>query len=107
MRVIGAGVLAGVVVAAATVSAQWLDHPTPGLPRTKDGKVNLTARAPKTRDGKPAVSGVWRPQFDPNVKGTNGEELPRYFVSILASGRTQHEGEQTSDRRHLADPEQE
>jgi hypothetical protein len=33
--------------------AQWLKYPTPGLPRTADGKPHLTAPAPRTSDGKP------------------------------------------------------
>jgi hypothetical protein len=39
--------------------AQWLDFPTPGIPRTPDGKPNLSAPAPRTADGKPDLSGVW------------------------------------------------
>jgi hypothetical protein len=39
--------------------AQWLNYPTPGTPRTADGKPNLTARAPRALDGKPDLSGVW------------------------------------------------
>jgi hypothetical protein len=41
------------------LSAQWPAHPTPRAPRTADGKVNLTAAAPKFFDGKPDLSGVW------------------------------------------------
>jgi hypothetical protein len=41
------------------VYAQWLDFPTPGIPRTPDGKPNLSAPAPRTADGKPDLSGVW------------------------------------------------
>ena len=41
------------------VSAQWLNHPTPGIPRTADGKPNLTAPAPRTPDGKPDFTGLW------------------------------------------------
>src|SRR5213594_405033 len=40
--------------------AQWLDFPTPGIPRTADGKPNLTAPAARTPDGKPDLSGVWQ-----------------------------------------------
>ena len=39
--------------------AQWLNYPTPGTPRTRDGKPNLTAPAPRAADGKPDLSGVW------------------------------------------------
>jgi hypothetical protein len=41
------------------VTAQWLDHPTPGIPRTADGKPNLTAPAPRTADAKPDFTGLW------------------------------------------------
>ena len=40
-------------------AAQWLDYPTPGIPRTSDGKPNLTAPAPRAADGKPDLSGIW------------------------------------------------
>ena len=42
--------------------AQWLNYPTPGTPRTKDGQPNLSAPAPRTADGKPDLSGVWAAQ---------------------------------------------
>jgi hypothetical protein len=43
-----------------STSAQWLDYPTPGTPRTPDGKANLAAPTPRTSDGKPDLSGIWR-----------------------------------------------
>jgi len=50
-----------IVVAAATVtSAQWLHHPTDGVPRSRDGKPNLAAPAPRLQDGKPDFSGIWQ-----------------------------------------------
>ena len=42
-----------------TANAQWLDWPTPGIPRTSDGKPNLAAPAPHGPDGKPDLTGVW------------------------------------------------
>jgi hypothetical protein len=39
--------------------AQWLDRPTAGLPRTQDGKPDLTAPAPRGPDGKPDLTGIW------------------------------------------------
>jgi len=54
----GAAVLT--LLAAASGFAQWLNYPTPGIPRLADGKPNLSAPAPRTTDGKPDLSGIWR-----------------------------------------------
>jgi hypothetical protein len=43
-----------------SLSGQWLKQPTAGMPRTAEGKPNLTAPTPKTSDGKPDLSGLWR-----------------------------------------------
>jgi hypothetical protein len=48
-----------VLASGAPLRAQWIDLPTPGIPRTADGKPNLSAPAPKTADGKPDLSGIW------------------------------------------------
>ena len=48
-----------------SLCAQWLDWRTPGIPRTADGKPNLTAPAPKMPDGKPDLSGMWQPEANP------------------------------------------
>lgn len=48
------------LTSASPLAAQWLNYPTPGLPRTADGKPDLKAPAPRTADGKPDLSGIWR-----------------------------------------------
>jgi hypothetical protein len=41
------------------LTAQWIHHPTPGIPRTADGKADLKAPAPRAADGRPDLSGIW------------------------------------------------
>jgi len=54
-------VLVVLLTHASTTVGQWLNYPTPGLPRTPDGKPNLSAPAPRTLEGKADLSGLWRP----------------------------------------------
>ena len=54
----------------APLAAQWLHQPTAGIPRTPDGKPDLTAPAPRTPDGKPDLSGLWNrisPKYARNI----------------------------------------
>ena len=55
-------IAASLVIAftATPAAAQWLNYKTPGIPRTADGKPDLTAPAPHMADGKPDFSGIWR-----------------------------------------------
>ena len=46
-------------LAGAMVSAQWIRHPTAGLPRTADGRPDLSAPTPRGSDGKPIIAGLW------------------------------------------------
>ena len=41
------------------LNAQWLNHPTPGIPRLPNGKPDLNAPAPKTVEGRPDLSGIF------------------------------------------------
>lgn len=89
MKSAGRVVVAGSLVLvtfyiAVPTDAQWLNHPSSGVPRTKDGKVNLSARVPRTPDGRVDLSGLWRAEPDPQGKpeGVEHEIFPRYFVNI-------------------------
>jgi hypothetical protein len=55
------GALATATLLASAASAQWINYPTAGIPRTPDGKPDLAAPAPRTADGKPDLSGLWQP----------------------------------------------
>ncbi len=39
--------------------AQWVQYQTAGVPRLPNGEPNLNAPAPRARDGKPDLSGIW------------------------------------------------
>ncbi|PYS04383.1 MAG: hypothetical protein DMG15_16400 [Acidobacteria bacterium] len=56
--------------------AQWLGYRTPGVPRTKDGKPNLTAAAPKTRDGSPDLTGIWKIVYPKEVLRDRSKKEP-------------------------------
>lgn len=60
MKSIAIFLLAGVLPAA----AQWENYHDARIPRSKDGKPNLTAPAPRV-NGRPDLSGVWQAERTP------------------------------------------
>ncbi len=57
--------------------AQWINYATRGIPRTAEGKPNLSAPTPRTAEGKPDFSGVWE---QPDARGSGyylkGADIP-------------------------------
>lgn len=67
------------VSAMASGNCQWLNYPAPGTPMTRDGKPDLTAKAPRAWNGKPGLSGVW--QIEPPQPG----EIERLYGDLGVS----------------------
>jgi hypothetical protein len=61
-------VFAAAICFQSTATAQWLNYPTPGVPKAADGHPDLNAPAPKIRNGHPDLSGLWKPL---NTMSTN------------------------------------
>jgi len=90
----------GIIFAGALACAhgQWLKYPSPGTPRTRDGKPNLSARAPRASKGKPDLSGLWQAEPAPPgeiqrllgdvsftvVPGDDPRTFSKYFFNLLA-----------------------
>ena|SRR6185312_9448108 len=69
---------------AAASPAQWLEFPTPGIPRTAAGKPNLNAPAPRTPAGKPDLSGLWRLNAGPGHSANIAADLKESDVEPWA-----------------------
>jgi hypothetical protein len=86
-----------VLLAMATaVAAQWLTLPTPGIPRTADGKPDLTASTPRTADGRPELTGLWR---SAGVRGDLRDETKVQEWALTAMA--EHERNYYRDGPHM------
>jgi hypothetical protein len=98
MKVLGVAVATALFVSAAA-SAQYLKHPDPRIPRTADGRPNLTAQAPRLPDGKPDLSGLWNAvngRYLTNISRTAGIEPP--FQPWAAAKFKEHQDTEGRDR---------
>ncbi len=73
MLITAASIAAAAFLLSVRAPAQWLNYPSPGTPRTPDGKPNLTAPVPRV-NGKVDLSRIWV------------ADTPRYLVNLAGGG---------------------
>jgi hypothetical protein len=80
----GSLVLVAILFMDPSLAAQWLQHPTAGVPRTPTGAVNLSAPAPRTAAGNPDFSGIWEPVKNRPcpADGCPDMQVPQEFLNI-------------------------
>src|SRR5215831_6587077 len=85
------------LLAAAVLAGQWINDPARGVPRTPDGKPNLSAPAPRV-GGKPDFTGIWQTdmakpgeieKFIPDlgkviVPGDDPTTFTKYLFNVMA-----------------------
>jgi hypothetical protein len=79
-----------IACAATGVDAQWLDYRDPRIPRTADGKPNLSAASPRL-NGKPDLTGVWQTERTPTEE----------FVRVLGPGLPQLQVDLADITKHV------
>jgi hypothetical protein len=93
-----------IVLASATLplAAQWLNYSDARTPRTKDGKPNMTAAAPRM-NGRPDLSGVWQSDRTPENEFTrtlgndfakvqvDSNDITKHFVDVFWGLKPQEE----------------
>jgi hypothetical protein len=110
------------LVAAALSSGQWINEPARGVPRTREGKPNLTAPAPRV-NGKADFTGLWQTDVAAHgeiekivpgiglsaVPGDDASTFSKYLFNVMAdyeSGDitlTEEAGKAWEVNRSLAD----
>jgi hypothetical protein len=103
-----------VLLLAGTAEAQWLNYPTPGIPRLPDGKPNLAAPPPRMPDGRPDLSGLWASPCPPEDRGPECPANPQRLFFDLAKDLKPSDVEMTpwavgiqkqrESRDHVDDP---
>src|SRR5437773_2341367 len=65
-----------ITLTCASANAQWTKVPQGGIPRTADGKPNLSAPAPRLPDGHPDLQGTWEPSANKYLRNLAADLKP-------------------------------
>jgi hypothetical protein len=66
-------------VISVSLTAQWPNHPTPGMPRTPEGKPDLLAPAPRLTDGKRTCPESGQSGMEMLYSTSQGTSSPRRY----------------------------
>src|SRR5205085_2419944 len=67
--------IALLILSSPSLQAQWKKLPQTG-PRTADGKVNVSAPAPRLPDGHPDLQGIWEPNANKYLRNIAADLKP-------------------------------
>ena len=98
-RLAAGGIATGLAfVMSGLAQTQGLRVPDSRLPRTPDGRPNLTAPAPKTPEGKPDLSGIWHSVSDRYVTNLAADGVRTLFQPWAAALYKERQGNKGKDR---------
>jgi len=86
---------------ALTASAQWVNYPTVGIPRTANGSPDMNGKVPKAADGKPDLSGVWEAEDQTYFRDLADGLSPD---AVVLTPWAQALQKQREERDHVDDP---
>jgi len=82
-------------LASTHLTAQWLNYPTAGVPRKADGKVDMSAPAPRMADSRPDFSGIWT-TGEPFDRRSRGLSSPKDLAGPKDPNAAQTPGDPTA-----------
>ena len=86
------------------VFGQWLTHPTSGIPRTAQGKPDLSAAAPRDANGHPDLSGAWTrfsPRYRANIAADLKADEIQPWARTLSEQRAENLGKESMSAKCL------
>ncbi len=75
------------VLISGVAAAQWSSYPLKNIPLRADGKPDLSAPVPRTKDGAVDLSGIWQVSGEPGPDPGSADEpraVPKYVRNLAA-----------------------